>query len=409
MKVSSRERFAAVVWIGALSALVLQCAALRAQDIEIVKAGNVKTRIDLGALSATGHAALLFKQTLDADLVRSGWFKTDGTGSGNIAFVGTVRASGEVAVNAELLNRVSGKRYFSRSYREASTQAVRLAHRVADEILWAIKGIKGIASSRIVMIGQRKGLKDVYVCDADGGNLVRVTREGAVCLSPQWGDDGESVLYTSYHAGFPDVYRLDLKANRRRRIAGYPGLNAGATLSPDGRHIALTLSKDGNPDLYLIETRSGSLTRLTRTRHAAEASPSWSPDGKHVVYVSDSSKRPQLYVVGREGGHPRMISFQGTENVSPDWGPDGRIAYSSRRGGRYQICLINPHTREKTQLTTEYVDHEGPAWAPDGRHIVYSRTQEYSSTLYVLDTLGDAPVRLIKTPGNWYSPDWSPE
>jgi TolB protein len=233
---------------------------------------------------------------------------------------------------------------------------------------------------------------------------MRVTHQGAVCLSPNWWPDGSALVYTSFHDDYPDVYRIDLLNKRRTKLAGFPGLNTGADVSPDGRSMALILSKDGNPELYVMDLNSRRVTRLTRSPHAAEASPSWSPDGRQIVFVSDSSGSPQVYVVGRSGQAPVRISLRGRENVAPDWGPDGRIAYSSRQQGRYQIVVYDPASRKSVQLTNEYVDHEDPSWAPDGRHIVYVRTVRYHSDLYLLDTMGDASVRLTTLKGDWYSP-----
>ena len=169
------------------------------------------------------------------------------------------------------------------------------------------------------------------------------------------------------------------------------------------------LSKDGNPELYVRHLDGDRLTRLTRTAYAAEASPSWSPDGKQIVFVSDRSGSPQLYVVGHTGGQARRVSFRGSENVAPDWGPSGSIACSSRRGGRYQICTVDLVSGEKRQLTSGDADYEDPSWAPDGRHIVCARTSGFHSDLYVLDVLGDPPLRLTNLAGEWYCPAWSPK
>ena len=51
---------------------------------------------------------------------------------------------------------------------------------------------------------------------------------------------------------------------------------------------------------------------------------------------------------------------------------------------------------------------DDPAWAPDSRHIVCSRTVSYRSGVYILDTLGGSPVRLVTLEGDWHSPSWSP-
>jgi len=382
----------------------------KAADIKVEKAGAEKTSLDLSAVAVRGKEPAAFRTTLVNDLIRSGWFTVVQEG-GAIVLRGTCIEDGAgLRARISARNKATTKVFLDRGF-SSTPDARRLAHEVADALVKAIIGVPGIASTRIAMIRSNEGRKDVYVCDSDGGNVTPITRDGAVCLSPSWGKGRDTLVYTSYHQGFPDVYRLDLRRRKRMRLSGFPGLNAGADVSPDGRRVALTLSKDGNPDLYILDLRSRRLTPLARTRFAAEASPSWSPDGSRIVFVSDKSGSPQLHVVSRNGRGERQLTWRGaaTENVAPDWGVSGRIAYSSKRGGRYQVCLLDPAGKRNWQLTREYLDHEEPSWAPDGRHIVYTRTVGFRSDIYILDTLGDPPLRLTRLAGNWYSPDWSRE
>jgi len=383
------------------------CRVLAQADIVVRKTGAEKSMLDIADLVVTpDQDGAEFIQTLERDLVRSGWFSVVPRGRGVISLRGTFTRPGRNAsVVCEAVNAASGRSYLSRRLSEPTSR--RLAHALADAIVQAVKGVQGIASTRIAMIGAHGARKDLYLCDSDGGNILRITNQGAVCLSPNWWPDSSALVYTSFHADFPDIYKIDLVSNRREKLSGFPGLNAGAAISPDGRSMALILSKDGNPDLYIMALGNRRLTRITRSPRSAEASPSWSPNGKQLVYVSDSSGSPQLYVVGTGNSRPRRLSFRGTENVSPDWGPDGRIAYSSRWGGRYQIFVYDPSSGQSVQLTSENVDYEDPAWAADGRHIVCGRTVNYTSDLYILDTMGDPPVRLTNVQGDWYSPAWS--
>jgi len=380
-------------------------------DVEVVKTGAAKSAITLSSLKCSGgNAARLFKSTLENDLKLSGWFKIAAVGVGVLEVRGTCSAPGtRLDVRCEVLNAASGRSYVRENTGGQGSEARRMAHELADKIVRAVKGVPGMASSRIVFVGARGRNKDLYICDADGGGMGRITKDGAVCLAPSWGPRNSFVTYTSFHGGFPDVYRIDMKNFERVRLAGYPGLNAGADVSPDGRSIVLTLSKDGNPDLYILSLGSRRLTRLTKTRFAAEASPTWSPDGGQIAFVSDKSGTPQVYVTGSRGVGQRRITFHGRENVAPDWGPKGKIAVSSRRGGRYRICVVDPATRAEQQLTVDAADYEDPAWAPDGRHIACARSVGYHSEIYVLDTLGDPSIRLTRLEGEWHSPAWSPE
>jgi len=389
--------------------LLVSTTVVHGADVQVVKKGAGKSTIELAGLAARGgDAAAKVLRTLENDLRLSGWFTIAGSGRGAIAVSGScVQAGKELSLACRVVNKGDRGTYLSRRRSVPTSDASRMAHELADDIVRAVRGVAGIASTRIAMIGSRNGRKDVYVCDADGGNVKRISSDGVPCLGPSWGPAASFLTYTSFRSGFPDVYKIDMRSLTRSKVAGFPGLNAGADVSPDGLRIVLTLSKDGNPDLYVMDVQGGTPRRITRTRFAAEASPSWSPDGKQVVFVSDRAGLPQLYILSPRGGRQQRLTYHGRENVTPDWGPDGRIAYSSKRGGAYQICVVDPSSREDVQLTRGGGDYEDPSWARDGRHIVCTKTAGYHSDLYILDTMGDPPIRLTRMSGDWYSPSWS--
>jgi TolB protein len=378
-------------------------------QVRVAKSADRKLLINTSGLRTGSDAASrTFFQTLEKNLQLSGWLQT-ARGGGDLQLSGTVEPRGsELQANVRVTRTADRATLLSQGYRMDAALARKLAHRAADDIIEAVTGRKGIASTRIAVIGTRSGAKEIYVCDADGGGLVQITRDRSVVVGPNWTPNGESLLYTSFMRGFPDVYSVNLRSGKRNALASYNGLNTGAALSPDGSELALILSKDGNPELYLQSLRDRKLRRLTATAQATEASPTWSPDGKFLVYVSDRNGTPQLYKISREGGRAQLISTRGTENVAPDWGPNGLVACSSRSGGRYHIAVINPNTGETRYLPNDGADYEDPSWAPDGRHLVASRTVRYQSALYLLDTVSDAPVALLAGGGDWFSPAWSP-
>jgi len=375
-------------------------------QVRVVKSADSKIAIDLSGLRTGSDAASkTFFQTLEKDLRLSGWFDPV-RGGGQIRVNGTASPSGsDIKAGCQVLRLNDQTTLLSKNYSGPVRTA---AHRMADDIVEAVTGHKGIASMRIALVGNRTGKKELYLCDGDGGGVRQLTGEKGIVVGPNWGPDGNSLVYTSYKRGFPDIYRLDLNRNRWEQLASYGGLNTGAAISPDGKDLALILSKDGNPELYIKNLRSGKLTRLTTTPRATEASPSWAPDGQQLVYVSDSSGKPQLYTISREGGSSRRISSRGTENVAPDWGPNGLIACSSRTGGQYVIAVIQPSSGQTVYLTTDGADYEDPSWAPDGRHIIAARSSGYQSSLYLLDTVSDRPVALLQGGGSWYAPACSP-
>jgi hypothetical protein len=68
----------------------------------------------------------------------------------------------------------------------------------------------------------------------------------------------------------------------------------------------------------------------------------------------------------------RVTDHPGDE-LWPRVSPDGtRVAYGSRRDGRWRICVLDLHSGASTCMTDEVNDSIQPAWSADGSTIVYS-------------------------------------
>jgi TolB protein len=378
-----------------------------AQDVVVSKSGGEKSSMDWSGFAAAGAAGATFAKVAQADLERSGWFRLT-TGAGEIRVSGEgAEAGGRLRVKCVVVNAGSGAQVLGKSYEAGLAEVRALAHRVADEIVKAVTGRDGFASSKLVLVGNRTGKKELYLCDSDGANLVQLTQDRGISLFPRWGGENQFITYTGYLRGFPAAYRIQLATGRREQLAGFPGLNSGAVMSPDGRSVALVLSRDGNPELYVQTPPGGALTRVTRTPKGAESSPSWSPNGAELCYVSDVSGKPQLYIVSRAGGTPRRVTSRGIENVAPNWGAHGKIAYASKLGARFHICVLDPATMAVTPFAFEDADYEDPSWARDGRHVACARTVAYRSGVCLIDTMGGEKLTLVSERGDWFSPAWS--
>ena len=396
-----------VAFAVAAAALFSPCASAAViPDATIVKQGAAKDAINLGGLNATGPQGRVFLKTLMSDLERSGWFQVAPAGS--VKVVGTATDAGASVQTACTVTWAAGSFQWSRG--PGTADARREAHAFADEIVSKIKGVKGIASTRIIMVRRAGAAAELFMCDADGQNMMQITHDNVLCVGPRWTPDSHGAYYTSYLNGRPCAYRVSTETAAKQMLSGYLGLNAGPVVSPkNGAEVAIILSFPGNPELFLIHLGDGALTRLTRTHNASEASPAWSPDGTQIAYVSDETGRAQIYIMDVASRKSRRATVTyGSENLSPSWSPDGKqIAYTSRRGGVYQIGVLDPARGEVRDTLTGGAPHEDPSWAPDNRHLVCSRRDSGGSSICAIDSLGDPEIRLFTLSGDWITPDWS--
>jgi TolB protein len=306
----------------------------------------------------------------------------------------TFIAKGSGSLSGTVVDR-TGKTILQNSYNGTARGKV---HAFADDIVDTLTGHKGIASTKIAFVATKTGKKEIYTCDADGSNVVQLTRDGAISVAPSLSADGNRLLYTGYQSGYADVYEISLGSGSRSRIMKYPGTNSGAAMAPDGGRIAVTLSKDGNPELYVTGSGGGGARRLTRTK-GVESSPTWSPDGSEIIYSSDDRGGPQLFRIAANGGSPRLLSTGSAYNTEPNWSPDGKKVAFNTRAGSFQVSILDLGSG----ATRSVGEGQDPVWGADSRHLIFAS----DGSLILLDTPTGQRTTLVSGLGRISEPTWS--
>ena len=364
---------------------------LRAAPAEITIKGDSKFPIALESLK--GNAGDAATGVITKDLQNAGGFSFESNPNG--AYVASGYTEGS-RIHGTLISP-SGNVLFSNSY---GSPNLRLnAHLFADEIVKAITGRPGIASGQIAFVATKSGRKEIYLCNSDGSNIRRVTRDNFLCVAPSISSNGAFLAYTGYRSGYADIYYTDLRTGESRRIIDAPGTNTGAAISPKGRKIALTMSYVGNPELFLTSTRGGRGKRLTHSS-AVEASPTWSPDGARLAYCSNARGNPQIFIIKASGGKASPLKTGFRYCTEPTWSPDGQsMAFVSRGGGKNSIAIFSFLTKRGHIIATG----EDPAWGADSRHLIYSR----GSSLVVTNIDSGAERTIVSQMGRVSEPSWT--
>ncbi len=353
-----------------------------------------------------------FMQTLRADLDMSGYFdivEDPDEDDPHATVKVTVSAGSEDAgFDVDLRDRTTDHTIFRRRYSVPAERIRRVAHIVADDIVYALTGRAGIANTRLAFIAGEKGESSLYTVHIDGSQLKRLTDTPTIVMSPAWSPDAVRIAYVSYQTGFPAIYVDDPERHTSTRFSAFEGMNATPAWSPDGKSLALTLSKDGNPEIYIISLDGKTRDRLTHFS-GIDCSPTWAPNGFELAFTSDRTGSPQIYVTDVGGSNARRITYEGGYNTSPTWSPEGElIAFVSRVDGRFQICTVDPFGITTTILTDEG-NNEHPAWSPDGMHVVFSSTTGGNSGIYIMNRDGSGRRRIFDGLRNARDASWARE
>jgi Tol biopolymer transport system component len=261
-----------------------------------------------------------------------------------------------------------------------------------------------------------------YVMNVDGSGLRRVSTGLGKTTCGYFMDGDRRIIYASTHAsdsacpprpdpsrGYVwrldpfDLYVADASGEHLHRLTSHGVYTAEATLSPDGRTIVFTSLKDGDLDIYTMRTDGTGLRRLTTTP-GYDGGAFFSPDGRRIVYrawhwrdaagqldsaglagyralLADRLVRPnrmEIWVMNADGTDQRQVTRLGSANFAPYFTPDGkRIVFSSNhhvnpRSGNFDLFVVNVDGTGLEQVTTSPVFDGFPQFSPDGRTLVWA-------------------------------------
>jgi len=335
----------------------------------------------------------------------------DGTVSGRLR-----QEDGELHLEILIHAAQGGDLVFGREFVGAETNARRIAHVAADEIIMTQAGIHGLAHSRLAFVSDRSGsfyeptgsrrrVKEIFVADYDGANDAQVTSDGDLDLTPSWSPDRGAIAYTCYRRGYQDIFVTRLEARRQDSPTGGRGKNWLPAWSPDGTRIAFTSNRDGNEAIYVMNADGSGLRRLT-THWAIDTSPAWSPTGEEIAFTSNRTGSPQIWVMDADGSRQRELTSEKYCD-RPSWspGPVNEIAYVSRTKTGFDIKVIDPATGDARQLTFG-PENESPVFSPNGRHIAFTSTRSGTQQIWTM-TRDGTDLRQVTHVGNNSMASWS--
>lgn len=319
-------------------------------------------------------------------------------------------ATGDLQLEATAIDTGAEKAVFSKPYKaDRLVPLRRLAHALADDLVFQLTGVRGVASSRIVFVRQlHPGVKEIFQVDRDGASLLQLTRNASLTLSPSVASDGR-LAFVTYKGGAPEIWGQRAKGGVQVRLYAAPGggMVSSPAWSPDGKRIAFVQGdRRGNTDIMVLDLATGHARRLT-DGSGINTEPSWNPDGTQLAFTSDREGGPQVYLMQSDGSNLRRLTNEGTYNASPAWSPNGAmVAYVSRFEGKFDLFIYKLGEGKSYQITTGVNTSESPAWSPDERQLVFTSNRFGSMQLFTTDLSGRQVVRLSGL-SNCQSPVWT--
>ena len=219
-------------------------------------------------------------------------------------------------------------------------------------ILFSSSRDTAVATSTGASPGPTYLASELYVMRADGTGVRRLTRHESWDGAPAWAPDGRAAFFYSQRGGESRIYRTGVGA------ADAGSESAGAAPEP--------ISAGAEP---------------------AEVAAAPEPTSA----ASEAGSGPELISAAAEpAGGPEPISAAGEAALSPALGPDGRLAYTAQRDGRWTLVSTRPDGSDPRVESDAARDYWAPTYDPvSGRLLAHGPGPVADASVFESDAPGE--------------------
>lgn len=296
-------------------------------------------------------------------------------------------------------------------------------------------------------IEENKGNSEIYVMNADGSDMKRLTKSAGSESNIRWIDNGNKIAFLRYdkETEANQIFRMNADGGGEKRLSAVKNGIECFSISPDEKKIIFgspidAFSKDSTLFEGLPKTTGRVVDDLmykhwdewvTKIPHPfladfgdeikdekdiMEGEPyecpmrpfggadafAWAPDSKSLVYVSRKLKGMEysfstdsgLYLYNLESGKTELLTpdMPGYD-TDPVFSPDGKtLAWLSMKTAKYEsdkkrLMVMNMDGKREMRDLTENFDRwpEQIAWAPSGKHIFFCGYSDGVEPVFKID------------------------
>ena len=250
---------------------------------------------------------------------------------------------------------------------------------------------------------------------------------------PDWASNGDQrwVVFARYDHDAVELWSLDVRDGKTRKLTSGGAVNLEPRFSPDGKRLAfVSTSYKGHFHIFVGRFENGllsdvrqltpenvsSLPRYYYSKVDHEISPVWTRDGLEILFVSN---RGHIHGTGgfwrikAEPGaeaadvHYDEIHYEETNwKARPDFSPDGkRMVYASYLGQSWhQLWVIPAAGGDAFPISYGAYDNVSPRWSPDGSKIAFVSNRNGNTSLWVQTIPGGAQTEVVPRERKYLNP-----
>ncbi len=240
---------------------------------------------------------------------------------------------------------------------------------------------------KIAFSSDRSGAFEIWLCDHDGSNTIRLTSLGGPerPLGPKWSPNGLSIVYEKWTGAGFRVFVIGANGGAPRRLTTDPvSSHTWPSWSRDGKSIYFRSLRSGASEIWKMPAKGGAAVRMTLRQGDV---PQESPDGKFLYYMKGYPGPCSLWRMPAGGGEESMVLDSMSRETPYAVANQGIYFFrNSDKKDQFDVCFLPlPAGKTRKLLTIERAYVGDMTVSPDGRTILYTQADQTGSDLMLVE------------------------
>jgi TolB protein len=157
----------------------------------------------------------------------------------------------------------------------------------------------------------------LYRVRSSGGTASRIGRGFGAAANPAYSPDGRHIAFDYRMPGFSikEIYVMNADGSGIRKVTDLRDVSTAPAWSPDGRTLAFQSTVySGKNEIYTVPVAGGTPKRITTSAIDA-IQPAWTPDGRGITFSRDGA------LVTIEDGKEAQLTSGKNNDSAPAWRP----------------------------------------------------------------------------------------